>query len=89
MDIENIKREIMFGNFTNADLESVISAVKFARSRIATNTKRSLTIGGTVKFSSPKTGTYTGTVEKIAIKYVTVRTPRGLYRVPASMLETV
>ena len=89
MDIKDISHKIMFGDLTNADLESIISAVKFARSRITINTKRSLCVGGTVKFSSPKIGTYTGTVEKIAIKYVTVRTPRGLYRVPANMLEAV
>jgi hypothetical protein len=29
-----------------------------------------------------------GTVDKIAIKYVTVRTTQGLWKVPANMLET-
>jgi hypothetical protein len=33
--------------------------------------------------------TYTGTVDKIAIKFVTVRTQQGLWKVPASMLEVV
>jgi hypothetical protein len=30
-----------------------------------------------------------GTVNKIAIKYVTVATQQGLWRVPANMLEAV
>jgi small-conductance mechanosensitive channel len=89
MDIKEITRTIMFGDLNSAQLESVISAVKFARSQLAINAKRSMQVGGTVKFSSPKIGTYTGTIEKIAIKYVTVRTVRGLYKVPASMLEVV
>ena len=89
MDFKDITRGIMHGNLTHEQLESVVSAVKFARSQLTINAKRSLTLGGMVKFSSPKLGTYTGTVEKIAIKYVTVRTARGLYRVPANMLEVV
>jgi len=41
-----------------------------------------------VKFHSTKRGmTMSGTVSKIAIKYVTVSTQQGLWRVPANMLE--
>jgi len=41
-----------------------------------------------VKFHSTKRGmTMSGTVSKIAIKYVTVSTPQGLWKVPANMLE--
>jgi hypothetical protein len=46
-------------------------------------------LGGAVKFTSMKNGmTYNGVVDKIAIKFVTVRTPQGLWKVPANMLET-
>jgi hypothetical protein len=61
--------------------------VKFARSRLANVTKWSLKVGSEVKFTSSKTGiTMQGKVTKIAIKYVTVSTAQGLWRVPANML---
>ena len=90
MSIQSINTEILAGNFTNDQLSSIIDAVKFARARLADQTKRTLSLGGTVKFTSTKNGmTYTGTVQKIAIKYITVSTAKGLWRVPASMLEVV
>ena len=43
-----------------------------------------------VEFTSSKTGRLTrGFVTKIAIKYVTVNTGQGLWRVPANMLSPV
>jgi len=89
MSIQTVNAEILAGNFTNEQLSSIIDAVKFARARLTDQTKRSLRLGAAVKFTSTKNGmTYNGTVDKIAIKYVTVRTGQGLWRVPANMLET-
>jgi len=89
MSIQTVNAEILAGNFTNEQLSSIIDAVKFAKSRMAETNKRSLRLGGAVKFTSTKNGmTYNGVVDKIAIKFVTVRTPQGLWRVPANMLET-
>lgn len=88
MSIQTVNAEILAGNFTNEQLSSIIDAVKFARARMAEVNKRSLTIGDTVQFTSTKNGMrYVGTVQKIAIKYVTVSTAKGLWRVPANMLE--
>ena len=88
MSIQTVNAEILAGNFTNEQLSSVIDAVKFARARLTEQTKRTLTLGTNVKFTSTKNGmTYRGTVDKIAIKYVTVRTGQGLWKVPANMLE--
>ena len=90
MDIKQINSAIMFGNFTNEQLGSIIDAVKFARASLQKQVKRSLRIGDDVSFTSSKTGrTLTGTVKKIAIKYVTVYTTTGLWRVPANMLTAV
>jgi hypothetical protein len=91
MNTLEINRAIMFGNFNNDELVSVIEAVKFARARLAEKTKRSLMLGDEVSFTSSKTGlTVTGKVTKIAIKYVTVATGTGyLWRVPANMLTVV
>ena len=90
MDIKQINTAIITGNFTNDQLGSIIDAVKFARARLGQMNKRALTIGTNVNFTSTKTGVnYTGVVTKIAIKYVTVRTVGGLWKVPASMLTVV
>ena len=90
MSIQSINNEIIAGNFTNEQLSSIIDAVKFARARLSDATKRTLRLGATVKFTSTKNGvTYTGSVDKIAIKFVTVRTTAGLWKVPANMLEVV
>ena len=90
MNIKDVNSAIMFGSFTNAELASIISAVQFARSQMTKEKIRSFARGDSVKFTSNRNGqTYTGTVEKIAIKYIHVRTGLGMYRVPANMLEAV
>lgn len=90
MTVNEINRAIMFGNLTNEELTSVIEAVKWARAQLTKQNIRSFSRGSTVKFTSNRDGrTYTGTVRKIAIKYVTVDTGQTLFRVPASMLESV
>ena len=87
LSIRDINSAIIAGTFTNDQLSSIIDAVRFARSQLTQQTKRSLFLGDTVKFTSTKNGmTYTGTVNKIAIKYITVSTPQGLWKVPANML---
>jgi len=86
--IQQINSAIMFGNLTNTELESIISAVKFARASLAKQNKRAFQIGDTVKFHSSKRGkTVVGTVSKIAIKYITVKEQNLLWKVPANMLE--
>ena len=90
MNISQINTAIIQGEFTNMQLNSIMDAVKFARVRLAEATKRSLMPGDNVQFTSTKTGqTMTGFVTKIAIKYVTVKTLGGLWRVPANMLTLV
>ena len=90
MNVQDINTALITGSFTNDQLSSVIDAVKFARSRLARATKVSLRVGDNVNFTSSKTGqNITGIVTKIAIKYVTVKTHTGLWRVPANMLTKV
>ena len=85
--IQEINQAIMFGDLTNTELSSIIDAVKWKRATLAKLTKASLRVGDSVEFTSSKTGmTLIGRVEKIAIKYVTVRTNQGAWRVPANML---
>jgi len=67
-----------------------VDAVRFAQARLRENTKRSLRYGDEVTFTSSKTGrVMQGTVMKIAIKFVTVCTTTGMWRVPANMLTVV
>jgi hypothetical protein len=88
LTIQDINGAIMSQNWTNTQLTSMIDSVKYAKSRLLQETKWSLRVGDSVKFTSGKTGqTLTGRVEKIAIKYVTVRTNQGAWRVPANMLS--
>ena len=90
MDIKQINSAIMFGTWTDIELRSMIDAVKWNRAQLVQQTKRSLRIGDNVNFTSSKTGmNTTGVVTKIAIKYVTVKTINGLWRVPANMLTKV
>lgn len=90
MDIKQVNSAIMFGTWTDVELRSMIDAVKWNRSRLTQITKASLRVGDSVEFTSTKTGgAVQGTVTKIAIKYVTVRTSTGLWRVPANMLRAV
>lgn len=90
MEIKQINSAIMFGNWTDIELRSMIDAVKFNRSQLGKQIKRSLTVGDSVNFTSSKTGrNVTGIVTKIAIKYVTVKTVNGLWKVPANMLTVV
>ena len=88
--VQEINQAIMFGDFTNTELTSMIDAVKWRRATLGKLTKASLKIGDDVNFTSSKTGmNMTGTVMKIAIKYVTVCTTKGMWRVPANMLTKV
>ena len=92
MDIKQINSAIMFGSWTNTELSSIIDAVKFARSGLQKQNIRSLSLGSRVRWHSEKRGqTSTGEVEKIALKYVTVRdlATNLRWKVPANMLEAV
>ena len=89
--IRDINSAIMFGNFTDVELSSIIDAVKFARRGLQKQNIRAMSLGSTVKWTSSKNPLgERGTVEKIALKYVTVKTATGMrWKVPANMLEVV
>jgi len=90
MDIKQVNTAIMLGTWTDIELRSMIDAVKWNRANLAKQIKRSMSVGDNVEFTSGKTGRLTrGFVTKIAIKYVTVNTGMGLWRVPANMLTVV
>jgi ribosomal protein L35AE/L33A len=90
LTIQQVNSAIMMQQWTNTELASMIDAVKWNRSRLTERTKATLCVGDNVEFTSSKTGRLTrGHITKIAIKYVTVNTGMGLWRVPANMLTKV
>lgn len=90
MDIKQINSAIMFGTWSNTELNSIIDAVKWNRSQLARQVKNSIVVGDNVEFTSTKHNRRVrGFVTKVAIKYVTVNTGQGLWRVPANMLTVV
>jgi len=87
MDIRQVNQAIMFGDWTNTELQSIIDAVKWNRASLGKRVKAGLRVGDRVSFTSSKTGMkVVGDITKIAIKYVTVKTSSGLWRCPANML---
>ena len=90
MNIAQICRSIEHGQLSDRDLTDVITAVKYARRNLQRKITSSLMVGDNVNFNSTKLGrNVTGVITKIAIKYVTVRTATGLWRVPANMLSVI
>ena len=89
-DIVDIRTAIVSGQFTNSELDTIQTAITFARGQLTRQKIRTFNRGAMVKFTSNRNGQfYIGTVEKVGIKNITVRTHVGLYRVPANMLESV
>ena len=90
LTIQQVNSAIMLQSWTNTELSSMIDAVKWNRANLANQIKRSIQVGDNVEFTSSKTGRLTrGFVTKKAIKYITVDTGMGLWRVPANMLSVV
>ena len=88
MNLTQIKAEILTAQLTNAELQELIETVQYARAQLGKTVKRQLQPGAAVSFVSNRSGQRVlGTVEKVAIKNVVVRTHLGLYRVPANLLE--
>jgi hypothetical protein len=87
-EIQQINSSIMFGSFSNDQLDSIIMAVKFARNQIAKQTKYTLVKGAKVKFTSSRTGqTVVGEVTEVKRKFAHVRSGMTNWRVPMNMLS--
>jgi hypothetical protein len=87
-EIQQINSSIMFGNFTNSQLDSIVAAVKFARGNLAKQAKYALTKGSRVKFVSSRNGqTMIGDVVDVKRKFMHVKVGMQTWRVPANMLE--
>ena len=86
--IQDVNSAIMFGDFTNEQLNSIVQAIKYRRAQLTKEKVRSFWNGDNVKFVNPKTGrVHVGVVAKVKIKYISVREGNSLWNVPANMLE--
>jgi exosome complex RNA-binding protein Csl4 len=86
--IQEVNTSIIHGTFTNEQLDSIIAAVKFARSQIANKNKYTFVKGTSVKFTSTRTGqTVIGEVTDVKRKFIHVRAGMSMWRVPANMLQ--
>lgn len=90
LTIQQVNSAIMLQSWTDTELSSMIDAVKWNRANLAKQIKRGMMVGDQVEFTSTRTGrVMQGSVYKVAIKYVTVKTTEGLWKVPANMLRAV
>lgn len=88
---EDLNKAIVFVQFsaTNEDLNQIIEAVKYRRAQLARRNTATLRVGATVSFVGRNGATVQGTVQKVMIKNVSVKTPTTTWRVPANMLTVV
>jgi hypothetical protein len=87
MTITELNQAIMFGEFTNDQLNSLQMAIKFNRAKLGKQNKYAFSPGDTVRFDS-RGKRYVGIVKRILVKNIVVQTSIGTYRVPANMLQT-
>ena len=82
--IENIYK------MDSIELSTIVEAVKLRRNQLHFSDAQSLRVGDKVSFQGRRGITEKGTVEKIKIKYVLVRTDSGVrWNVPGSHLTLV
>ena len=87
-EVNLIVDAIRAGKFTNSQLVEIITAVKSARADLAEQIRSSLQLGQAVKFKVNDDVKLAGTVVKVAVKYVTVDTQQGRFRVPTPIIES-
>ena len=73
-------------HMNNDELNQVIEAIKLQRTWLSKTAARAFAVGETVEFNG-KRGYKSGTIKKIARKYITVDCGFESWRVPASMLK--
>lgn len=88
MSVTKINELILSTDLSEADISSIVEAIKYVRSRNARLNLRTFRVGDAVQFTSSRSNqTVRGTVKKIAIKNIVIDTPQGAWRVPANMVQ--
>tara|TARA_R100000541_G_scaffold1180_2_gene5206 strand:- start:1006 stop:1287 length:282 start_codon:yes stop_codon:yes gene_type:complete len=71
------------------ELKIIQDEISMRRTALSRENMRTINVGDNVQFTGRNGGIQTGSVTKKAIKYVTVDTGFGRWKVPASMLTLV
>ena len=71
------------------ELKIIQDEISMRRTALSRENMRTINVGDNVSFTGRNGGIQTGSVTKKAIKYVTVDTGFGRWKVPASMLTLV
>jgi FKBP-type peptidyl-prolyl cis-trans isomerase 2 len=87
-EIGKVTQAIFAGTWTDQELTAINDAVQYMRGRLRQQVKGQLAQGAQVMFTGRR-GVVTGTVRKVSIKYATVDTPLGGYKVPMNMLTVL
>ena len=91
--VEQIRKQIYLGDFTNDDINMIVQACQYARAQLARQNINTIRAGHHVQFRNAKTGrNITGEVLKVGRKFLTVREHGmswGNWRVPANMVEVI
>ena len=88
MSVKQINELILSTDLSEADIGSIVEAIKYVRSRNARSNLRTFRVGDAVQFKSSRTNQIVrGTIKKIAIKNIVIDSPAGAWRVPANMVE--
>jgi hypothetical protein len=89
MDVQAITSAIKFGNLSNADINAVVEAVKYARAQLTKQKARSFAQGDQVRFTT-RGNTFFGTIERVKLKNAFVKVGMSSrFNVPLNMLEAV
>ncbi len=87
MKVQDINSAIISGIYTNDDLNSIINAIKFARTQLTKQQARALRVGDQVRFST-RGNTFFGTIERVKLKNAFVKVGMSSrFNVPLTMLE--
>jgi hypothetical protein len=86
ISINEINHAIMYGDFTDDQLNSIWMAVKYAKSQMGRANLYTVKVGDQVKFNN-KGRIVTGSLFSKGRKYVKVLEGRTTWRVPANMIE--
>ena len=79
----------MIHNMNPDQIAQIVDAIKLRRNRINNQAMHTVQVGDNVQFTGRNGNVVSGSVTKKAIKYVTVDTGAGRWKVPANMLEVL
>ena len=79
----------MIHNMNPDQIAQIVDAIKLRRNRINNQAMHTVQVGDNVQFTGRNGNVVSGNVTKKAIKYVTVDTGAGRWKVPANMLEVL